>query len=135
MMGGGRDFPHPSRPPWGTPSFLYNRYRVYFPEGGGWVKWPRLKNEYRCTSFPPWAFKACSGVNFTYLVSYPSISLHCKRHRHTSIQFYHTVNTIRIHYKDRLDITTPVIMKIVSGVTITTRLRHVACKTIRRFLT
>jgi hypothetical protein len=28
----GRDFPHPSRPPWGTPSLLYNGYRV-FPGG------------------------------------------------------------------------------------------------------
>jgi hypothetical protein len=27
----GRDFPQPSRPPWGPPSLLYNGYRVCFP--------------------------------------------------------------------------------------------------------
>jgi hypothetical protein len=32
----GRDFPRPSRQPWGPPSLLYNGYRVYFP----WVKRP-----------------------------------------------------------------------------------------------
>ena len=37
----GRDFPHPSRPPWGPHSLLYNGYRV-FPGGkaaGVWC-WP-----------------------------------------------------------------------------------------------
>ena len=27
--GGGRDFPHPSRPTWGPPSLLYNGYGVF----------------------------------------------------------------------------------------------------------
>jgi hypothetical protein len=126
--GGGRDFPYLSRSSWNTPSLL-NGYHVSFPGGKG-VKRPRCGVDY---SFP------CSGdlresraiplfltgpwlVNFTYLTFYPSIRLFYKH------SVYHTVNIICIHYKDRLDITPPIILQIVSGVAITTRLRHVACK-------
>jgi hypothetical protein len=56
----GRDFPQPSRPPWGPPSLLYNGYRLIFAgvkRPGRGVDHPlhldpRLKKEYINNSSP-----------------------------------------------------------------------------------
>ena len=74
--GGGRDFPHPSRPTLGPPSLLYNGYRV-FPGGkaaGAW-SWPPtpfyLRGWRKSTAIhllPLWALVACSRVTFTFYV-------------------------------------------------------------------
>jgi len=70
-VGGGQIFrPRPDRP-WGSPSLLYNGYRVTFPgveRPGRGVDHPthlgpRSKKEQSYTSTPPLAFVACSRVN------------------------------------------------------------------------
>ena len=92
---------------------------------------PRLKKVELCT-IPHRAFMA---LNFTYLAFYPSIRLHCVRHRQSFAFYKQSVLPHSKHnlypVQTRLDIrvTPPIILQIVSGVVTTTRLGHVACKT------
>ena len=69
-----RDFPHPSRPALGPPSFLYNGYRV-FPGGkadGAW-HWPPTTSSAEVNErveLHLWAFVACYRGNFTFTFTF-----------------------------------------------------------------
>ena len=71
--GGGEIFLSRPERPWGTPSLLYNGYRVFtgVKAAGAW-RWPltphpalRLKSR-AIHLLPLWAFVACSRVKFTF---------------------------------------------------------------------
>jgi hypothetical protein len=71
----GRDFLHPSRPPWGPPSLLCNGYWVFSGDkrSGRGVDHPphlapKLKKEYILPLIPLWVFVACSNVTFTFIL-------------------------------------------------------------------
>ena len=72
--GGGRDFPHPSRPVLGPTRLLYNGCRVSSPGGkaaGAWRPPTSSSSEVKekvdiITVLPLWASVACFRVNFTF---------------------------------------------------------------------
>jgi hypothetical protein len=102
-VGGGRDFPHPSRPVHGAHPASYTMGTGSFPgvqrHGRGDDHPPNLasglKKEYSYTSTPLWAFVACSRVTFTFfLFTYVIYDMfrHVFHHHHYS--FIHSL-TIR----------------------------------------
>ena len=73
-MGGGQDFPHPSRP--GALPASYTIGTGSFPgvkQPGRGVDHPppssaKVKEGVQLYLTPPWAFVACSRVNFTFFI-------------------------------------------------------------------